>query len=79
VAIRRIEKGDVIGIALNAAATGLDGFLDQLAKKFSSAGVAVVPVHVSHPDVKFGAVLPLATSVETIRQSIEATGKGDED
>ena len=41
--------------------------------------IPVVPVHASHPDVKFGTPCPLDNTIEAIRQAIELIGKGDED
>jgi hypothetical protein len=79
IAVEHLDKGDVIGLSVNQTTTGSDLFLDVLRKKYAALGVLVIPVHVSHADVKFGHPIVLENNIESMRQAIEATAEGEED
>ncbi|HEV3143471.1 MAG TPA: MFS transporter [Gemmataceae bacterium] len=78
-AIKYLDSGDVIAISLSENPAEADTFLLDLRDSLVSKDVPIVPIHVSHPDMKFGAPLPLQSSPEAIRHALEQAAKQAEE
>jgi hypothetical protein len=69
-AINYLDSGDVIAISIKQNPADAEVFLNDLKDSLRFKDVPIVPIHVSHPDVKFGEALPIGTTFESIQQAL---------
>jgi hypothetical protein len=74
-AIKYLDSGAVIAISIKRNPAEAETFLHELKDSLQSRDAPLVPVHVSHPDVKFGAPLPLGSTLESIQNALDQAAK----